>query len=395
VLRGSGFVRVGPFRQLRTQQDESGQIIVFVTLLLVVVIGGAGLAIDLGSNDAAQRRLQQVAEAAALAAARALPSAGDTGPAGTCTITPADPAGAAACDAVTTNLTSTDLSNVNVIWTPNFRGNANEFEVAVSADNPDFFARVFGINSTTITQRAAATNAAVGGSQGLLYANDPVCGLTRGIYTVSPANSMHLTGAVESAGSVTLNSNGNTSVQGATYGGPNNCPYTGTVTFTGPNEPVQSPTAKTWPATWNSPLSCDFVGVSFTLSSASLPGIYCASGNISVGNNTSGTFTLQAQSFTFGQHLTLSPAPDAPAANEEPSLKLLLWQTGPGAFDDGNNSSFSGGLWIPNATATVNGNSGITGFLEAQDIAISGNSFAATGTGPLLPGGGMTIAVSE
>jgi Putative Flp pilus-assembly TadE/G-like len=368
---------------------------VVVAFALVGLLGAAALAVDVGSNDGAQRHLQQVAEAAAMAAASALPSNGDTGTGGTCGSVPTDPAGVAACDSITTNLTGTNLSNVSVTWTPDFRSDAHQIQVAVTANNPAIFAGVFGINSTTITQRAAATNNAPGGSRAALYANDSTCGSTRGIYTNPPANSIDITGAVESAGSLTLNSGGHTSIEGGTYGGPNNCSYSGNVSFTGSNEPVNSTTAKTWPATWASPLACDFSGVSFNLSSSSTPGIYCATGTITVGNNTSGHFTLQAASFSFGQHDTLSPAPDAPGANEESSLKLLIWQTGSGTFDDGNNSTFTGGFWIPNATANINGNSGITGFLEANDIEISGNSFSMTGTGPLLPGGGVTIGITE
>jgi hypothetical protein len=43
----------------------------------------------------------------------------------------------------------------------------------------------------------------------------------------------------------------------------------------------------------------------------------------------------------------------------------------------------------------VNGNSGITGFLEAKDIELIGNGFSTTGTGPVLPGTGLTVAVTE
>jgi hypothetical protein len=374
-------------------KTDSGQVIVVVAVALVALLGAAALAIDVGSNDGAQRRLQQVAEAAALAAASALPNAGDTGTGGTCSPAPTDPAGVAACNSVTTNLIGTNLSNVSVTWIPNFRTDVHQIEVAVTAKNPSILAGVLGIASTTITQRAAATNAAVGGAQGVLYANDPTCGTNRGIYTNGTANDIHAGGAVESAGSLTLHSGGNTSIDGAVYGGPNNCGNSGNVTFTGPNEPVDSTTAKTWPATWNS-LSCDFSGATFTLSSSSSPGIYCASGNITLSNNTTGDFTLQADSFTFGQHVTLSPAPDAPGANEQSSLRLLLWQTGTGRWTDGNNTTFNGGIWVPNATADISGNQ-LTGFLEAEDIAITKNGFSPVGTGPVLPGGSTTVGITE
>jgi hypothetical protein len=387
--------------------------VVVVAVALVAILAAGALAIDVGSNDGAQRRLQQVAEAAALAAAGALPSTGDIGVAGTCTSTPTDPVGAAVCNSVATNLANTNLTGVSVTWTPDFAppgkpADPNQIEVAVTAENPSILAGVLGISSTTITQRAAASNAATGGAQAALYANDATCGSTNGIYTNSgngqPANNMHVTGAIESAGSLTLKlkGGGNYSIQGATYGGRGMCPadiqnlvFTDPNGLVDPNEPVDSTTAKTWPATWNWPLQCDFSGASFTIDSSSTPGIYCATGNIDVKNRTTGNFTLRADSFTLGQNVTLSPAPDAPGANEEPSLKLLLWQTGSGTFNDGNSAVFNGGIWIQNATAAVNGNMGITGFLEASDIELIGNGIQVTGTGPVLPGTGATVAVTE
>ena len=355
----------------------------------------AALAVDIGMDYYSQRRLQQVAEAAALAAARHLP---DSGTAGNCASIPTDPAGAAACDSVATNLTGSKLSNVKVTWTPNWGSRSDQVEVAVTADSPNLFGRVIGIFSTTITQRAAATNTATGASAAALYAASTSCA-TPGI-TIG-GNGPVISGAVESNGSLTLSSNGQgtASVDGAVYGGPNNCPYTnsGKVSFVGPNEPVNgSPQQFPWPEAWTMPTCDHTVSGAYTLPNGA-SGIYCdPTGTITIGNNTTAAVTLIANGFSFGQHATLTPAADGPTAPDDPQLGLLLWYTGTTTFDvSPQNSSFTGSIYAPNAQITMSGNSAITGFIEAQGVTISGNSFTLTGTGPSLPGAFSSLAVIE
>src|SRR4051812_17393377 len=61
-------------RQQRTTNDERGQVIVFVVLGMVVLIGMAGLVVDVGYAYWSQRSLQASTDAAALAGAQALPN---------------------------------------------------------------------------------------------------------------------------------------------------------------------------------------------------------------------------------------------------------------------------------------------------------------------------------
>src|SRR5260221_14094100 len=63
VTRRSGRVRC-----------ENGQALVVAVLFLVVVIGGAAVAIDVGAWYREQRQAQSAADAAALAGAQALPN---------------------------------------------------------------------------------------------------------------------------------------------------------------------------------------------------------------------------------------------------------------------------------------------------------------------------------
>jgi uncharacterized membrane protein len=55
-------------------RDESGQVFVFLAVILVGIVGMAALVVDVGSWYQAQRKLQTAADAAALAGAQHLPT---------------------------------------------------------------------------------------------------------------------------------------------------------------------------------------------------------------------------------------------------------------------------------------------------------------------------------
>jgi hypothetical protein len=61
---------------------------------------------------------------------------------------------------------------------------------------------------------------------------------------------------------------------------------------------------------------------------------------------------------------------------------------------NGNNSAFDGVVWIENGSLTYDGNSGVTGFYEAQNIWIPGNSYTMTGTGPLEGGSDQVVGAT-
>ena len=61
-------------RSRRRGADESGVVIVLVAVLMVVILGVAALAIDIGSIYKAQRQAQSAADTGALAASQDLPS---------------------------------------------------------------------------------------------------------------------------------------------------------------------------------------------------------------------------------------------------------------------------------------------------------------------------------
>ena len=62
-------------RQAHRPQEERGQVIVLVVVMLIVLLGFAALVIDVGYAYYAHRTLQASADAAALAGAQELPNA--------------------------------------------------------------------------------------------------------------------------------------------------------------------------------------------------------------------------------------------------------------------------------------------------------------------------------
>ncbi len=119
-------------------KKESGQSVILVALALVVLCGFAALGVDIGVQSTSQGELQNAADAAALAAARELPSA---------SVAATKAAQYAQINGVDAGRTTT---------TTPYKGNANRIEV-VCKDTVQFsFARIFGLKSTEITARAVA-----------------------------------------------------------------------------------------------------------------------------------------------------------------------------------------------------------------------------------------------
>lgn len=121
-----------------TPTRESGQVAVLFLVFLVVMLGSAAVAIDVGSWYRADRALQSTSDASALAAAQALPY---------------DTAGASALasEYATKNgggVDSVEFSDEVV---------ANDTVVVTGTrEAPGFFSKLFGVDSVEVRARAAA-----------------------------------------------------------------------------------------------------------------------------------------------------------------------------------------------------------------------------------------------
>ena len=119
-------------------QNERGQTLVISVLFLVVLCGMAAAVLDVGSWVRAQRATQAAADAAALAAAQALPY--DPGKATT----------------FATNYANTNGGGLDAVsFRSQFTAN-DTVHVELKRPAPGFFAKVFGIDSVTVGARATA-----------------------------------------------------------------------------------------------------------------------------------------------------------------------------------------------------------------------------------------------
>jgi hypothetical protein len=168
-----------------TRNAESGQALVLTALALAVILGVTGLAIDMGVMRYQKRIEQSAADAAAIAGAQNLKydGAGSTGViSGAQNASAADgftSASGVTCPSSTSGL-PTDLAvgtvDVTVCNPPiagPHAGDSDYVETYVSAGQPTYFMKIFGVDSETITARAVATNLGGGADSGCVYTLGP------------------------------------------------------------------------------------------------------------------------------------------------------------------------------------------------------------------------------
>ena len=145
-------------RKFKTTR-ESGYGLVFAAFGLIVLLGAAGLSVDIGYLRYQRRLLQSAADSAALAGAAQLGSGGST------------------AQAVIAAKTDSQLNgfqdgsgNIDVTATRTaINGNNNTMQVQVSNIYPTFFMRIFGGAFSNVTVSTTATAQYLGG-RGCIYA---------------------------------------------------------------------------------------------------------------------------------------------------------------------------------------------------------------------------------
>ena len=148
-------------------RSDSGQTLVLVALSMVVLMGFLGLAIDVGNLRAAQHKLQQAADSAALAGALEMSYCGGTTP---CTQMTTDATKAVLENGLSTPTMSSNTCSGNgtglslyVNWGPCLlgtndpnNGSKSYVEALVSQNVDMYFARALGLNSVRMSARAEA-----------------------------------------------------------------------------------------------------------------------------------------------------------------------------------------------------------------------------------------------
>jgi hypothetical protein len=302
--------------------------------------------------------------------------------------------------------TTTIVSNGSTITTP---------VTSVSTIPGTTIVNTSTVFSTSVSSSSSVSTSVSGGTPRALFANNPICGPNNGIvFDSNPGSNID---AVESNGSVNLPSS-NKGVITAAY-----LPTGKTVTIppcfndqssAGGVQNAYALAATTWPATFDRAAICAQATINSTngkdlsVVNPADGGIYCSTTSITL-TGISGRHDGNACTRPCGGVVITLVAPlitipntenhfDLDAAYHDPSngFGLTLWQTTSGGTTgtdtsgqtfvfNNNNSSINDVLWIQNGDLEFPGNSGSTGFYEAQNIRIggkNGNSYQMRGAGP-------------
>jgi hypothetical protein len=126
------------FQLKKLLKKDDGNVLILVTAALIVLIGFAALAVDIGYFYSERAKLVTAADAAALAGAQLLPDAGEAGD-----------------QAIHIAQENGVMASQTTITTP-YNGDPYKIEVVCTRNNPYMFAKVLGLESANITARAVA-----------------------------------------------------------------------------------------------------------------------------------------------------------------------------------------------------------------------------------------------
>jgi hypothetical protein len=241
-----------------------------------------------------------------------------------------------------------------------------------------------GATSTSTSTSVTTVTTVSGGTAAALFAKNTACGPANGI--VVSGNSADIKGGAISNGSFTIGGNPQTHVNYAEYGGPNHCAISGAGKVD-----TQPPTVHTddrpWPLTFDRNAICSLPGAVDRASAIVVrqgdDGIFCSDTSVSFAGNDAKVTMIAPVVVITSQTVTLDPYVQG----------LLVYQTGPNSFHFPNNSHITGTIWIENGDLIYDGNQGTTGFYEAQNVFVRGNSFDMQGSGPLI-GGTTTVTTT-
>jgi len=408
------------------RKKEAGQALLIAAAALgIILMGFAGLGVDMGYLRYQKRLQQTAADSAAIAGAAELLYGG----AGVAAAAEHDSAangftnggtgcpGGVGCVTVTVN---------NPPASGPHSGAAGYVEVLVAQVQPTFFMRILGVNSETITARAVATDTA--NSSGCLYTLGTTASNTYGISVIGGATiTANNCGVIDDAG-LQVNNGGKitaasigVAVPGTPPCSPPSCtplPTTGIVpasdplSYLTPPTPASPcitdptigngvPTTTLSPGTYCSMTICGNNGGGSTVNFNS--GVYIINGNFTVGNGctlngtsvmfyeVTGTISLGPMYGSANLNLT---APTTSNASTGASAGILVWQaasdTNPVTINNGSNATLTGALYFPTAALTLAGGSNTTPYtiVVAKSIASSnGASLTLNSNYSSLPGG--------
>ncbi len=186
---------IGRKRPARRSRSESGQVLVLTAMSIVVLLGFAAMAADLGQFWSVRRKMQTAADAAAISAAIALRLKEDATAAGR---------SVSALNGFTDSSNSVTVAVNNPPASGPSAGNASYVEVIVTQTKSSYFLSALGYSSVNISARAVGSST---NSPACVFSLDPTAS---GALSVGGSSSMTLgCGAlVDSSSSTALSTNG-------------------------------------------------------------------------------------------------------------------------------------------------------------------------------------------
>ena len=147
---------------MKTRKFESGQVMVLTAMALVVMMGFAALAVDVGLLWSQRRQMQTAADAGSIAAATALRYSQSYS--------------AAATDTIKLNGFADGVGGVSVSvnrppTSGTYSGNSSYVEVVVKKPEPTYFLKVLGFSTVDVAARAVSSSIT---SPNCIYALDPI-----------------------------------------------------------------------------------------------------------------------------------------------------------------------------------------------------------------------------
>jgi Flp pilus assembly protein TadG len=286
------------------RNSEAGQTLIAVALMLVVLLGALGLAIDMGYLRYMKRQLQTAADAAAIAGALEINSCGGSSGCSNLIDAAQKASGENGFTDGTRGVTVAVNNPPTTAGDPH-SGDAHYVEVIVSQPEPSHFANVFGVSSTTLSARGEARMTSGNCVYTLNDLDTHASGLTSQCGLVVEGDLDCDSGGSITAPRIAIGTSGSLSLRCATNPSPVHIP---TPTPRDPlarlTKPSVSPcgTSTSDPYT-GSPGPLDFkTGSNVTLN----PGVYCggiiieAGANVTFAGATTGAFVLTSTSGSNG-----------------------------------------------------------------------------------------------
>jgi Flp pilus assembly protein TadG len=396
----------------RRFREERGAVLPLVVISMVVFLGMAALAVDLGSLWQQQRQTQAAADAAALAGAQDLPGSPGT---------------------ATTQAQSYVTQNVSGAGTPVVsQPNSLQIKVTVNKSAPTFFGNTFGLTSENVSATAVAgltqtpSCSAPGTSCYAIFAMDPTCPSGTGVSITGGAIGV---GGILSNGDISTTGGTSDSFGNTTYG-PATCKWNdtgGSKTFA--SGPTHGTGTSGWPIDYAydfpacTGVACtgpggtpSFCTLSSTLTSTwsvtpavNSPQIYCdvGSGTASTPTTWNGAMTVtQGGSSASPQEATYvagkvtfagsgyseacgyaasgyvaagcaTGVPKPPFSSNYPLVYAV--SSGAAVTATVGGTTFLGDIFAPAGTISFTGGGSTTGFLEGYDVTFQGGNLTADG----------------